>query len=132
MKHKNLNEIETIRMDGDKFETQAHMKEGFKEKFKEDLNLSVDQFFFAPGERTTSHTHTIRQILFITGGKGIVASEDQRFEVSAGDLISIPPNLDHWHGATPNSFFSHIAIVLSEGDEVGTLSSQKPAKRRSK
>lgn len=125
-----LEDEEAERLTGPVFETQVHRKAGFSEAF-DDKELSVSEIFFAPGERTTMHEHTIRQILYVTEGEGIVASEDERHEVSVGDMISIPPGVDHWHGAKPNATFRHISIVVRDEEHGGTIAVEDPDGRRS-
>ena len=65
---------------------------------------------FSPGAKNVFHTHTGEQILFVTEGRGIVATESQEFIVEPGTMIFIPAGEKHWHGATPNDSFSHITI----------------------
>jgi quercetin dioxygenase-like cupin family protein len=65
---------------------------------------------FNPGARLNFHTHTYEQILYVTEGKGIIATKDEEKVVTPGTVIYIEPNEVHWHGATNNSSFSHIAI----------------------
>jgi quercetin dioxygenase-like cupin family protein len=65
---------------------------------------------FGPGARLNFHTHTYEQILYVTEGKGIVATRSQETTVTPGTCIFIPPGEVHWHGATQDSSFSHLAI----------------------
>ena len=125
-----LDDVEAVRRTGEIFETQTHKKSGVTETF-DDHEISLGEVFFAPGERTTLHAHEIRQILYVTGGEGIVESDSDRFEVSAGDVISIPPGEEHWHGATPTSTFSHLSIVVSEQGVPGTYAAEEPTGKRS-
>ena len=124
-----MDEVEAVRRPGEIFETQTHKKPGVTEEFRE-LGISIGEVFFAPGERIVSHAHTIRQILYVTEGEGVVASEDERYEVATGDMISIPPEEAHWHGAKPNSTFAHLSIVVSDEAGVGTYAVEEPACRR--
>ena len=67
---------------------------------------------FESGARTAWHTHARGQVLIVTEGVGRV----QRWgapveEIRAGDVVRIPPNVKHWHGASPTAAMSHIAIV---------------------
>lgn len=117
---KRLHEMPAERRTGPIFVNEVHKKEGFTEQAGDNA-ISVNEIFFAPGERTADHVHTIRQILYVTGGHGIVATEDEEYEVSVGDVISIPPDEVHWHGAQPQSTFSHISIVVRDEQEGGTL-----------
>ena len=66
---------------------------------------------FEKGATTGWHTHTTDQILVITLGNGIVANEEQTLEVSVGDVVQILPGENHWHGATADSYMSHITIT---------------------
>jgi quercetin dioxygenase-like cupin family protein len=65
---------------------------------------------FGPGARLNFHAHTYEQILYVTEGKGIVATKSNEYIVTPGAMVFIPPGEIHWHGATKDSSFSHIAI----------------------
>jgi quercetin dioxygenase-like cupin family protein len=66
---------------------------------------------FEPGARTAWHTHPLGQTLVITSGHGLVQREDGPIEeVNPGDVVWFPPGEKHWHGATPETAMSHIAI----------------------
>ena len=69
---------------------------------------------FGKGVRNKFHSHSTEQILIITAGEGIVATEDEERVVTAGDIILIPAEEKHWHGATRNSEFSHIYVMQKE------------------
>ncbi len=67
---------------------------------------------FEPGARTAWHTHPLGQTLIVTAGSGLV----QRWggpieEIRPGDVVWIAPGEKHWHGASPTTAMSHIAIV---------------------
>ena len=67
---------------------------------------------FAPGARTGWHSHPLGQTLVVTAGIGRV----QRWggpveEIRVGDVVHIPGNVKHWHGAAPDSAMTHIAIT---------------------
>ena len=66
---------------------------------------------FSPGAVNVFHTHTFDQVLYVTEGTGIVATESEEVTVTPGTIIFIPAGENHWHGATKNSAFSHIAIM---------------------
>ena len=66
---------------------------------------------FSQGAVNVFHTHTFDQVLYVTAGKGIVATEQEEVRVTPGTLIHIPAGERHWHGATEDSAFSHIAIM---------------------
>ncbi len=65
---------------------------------------------FGPAARLNFHTHTFEQILYVTEGKGIIATHDEEATVKPGDCIFIAPGEAHWHGAAKDSSFSHLAI----------------------
>ncbi|WP_175817326.1 (R)-mandelonitrile lyase [Burkholderia diffusa] len=67
---------------------------------------------FSPGARTAWHSHLLGQTLVVTAGNGRV----QRWggpveEIRVGDVVHIPPNTKHWHGAARDSAMTHIAIT---------------------
>jgi quercetin dioxygenase-like cupin family protein len=66
---------------------------------------------FEPGARTAWHTHPLGQILIVTAGAGWVQQwGDPIQEIREGDVVRIPPGQKHWHGATPTTRMTHIAI----------------------
>ncbi len=67
---------------------------------------------FHAGSRNIFHTHTSDQVLIVTYGTGIVATENSRAIVTTGDLIHVPAGEKHWHGATLESHFSHVSLTL--------------------
>ncbi len=69
---------------------------------------------FPPGARTKMHVHDHEQILYILSGRGIVANENQEQIATPGMIFLIPANERHWHGATPDSPFSHLYVYNSK------------------
>ena len=66
---------------------------------------------FEPGARTAWHTHPLGQTLIVTGGCGWVQREGGPIEeIYPGDVIWFSPGEKHWHGATPTTTLTHIAI----------------------
>lgn len=66
---------------------------------------------FEPGARTAWHTHPFGQTLVLTAGAGRVQREGGSIEeVRPGDVVQFAPNEKHWHGATPETAMTHIAI----------------------
>ncbi len=63
---------------------------------------------FGKGIRNKFHAHDAEQVLIVTEGRGIVATEDKESVVAVGDVVLIPTGEKHWHGATEDSEFSHI------------------------
>ena len=67
---------------------------------------------FEPGARTAWHTHPLGQTLIITAGFGWVQREGAAIEeIRPGDVVWFPPGEKHWHGATPVTAMTHIAIT---------------------
>jgi len=66
---------------------------------------------FEPGARTAWHTHPLGQTLIVTAGLGLVQREGGPIdEIRPGDVVWFPPGEKHWHGASPTTAMSHIAI----------------------
>jgi len=74
-------------------------------------DLSVDYVHFPKGIRNKFHTHSNDQVLIVTRGKGIVATKNERKTIKVGDVAWIPAREVHWHGAAPDSAFTHISVT---------------------
>jgi len=80
----------------------------------EPMRLNAGSVTFEPGARTAWHTHPLGQTLIITAGLGWVQTEGGQIEeVRPGDVVWFPPGEKHWHGATPNTAMTHIAVQES-------------------
>ena len=80
--------------------------------------LSASNVHFTPGARTAWHAHPVGQTLFCLSGVGRICFEGEQPQVlNPGDTVNIPPDTMHWHGASPDRLFSHLA--LSEAGEKG-------------
>ena len=67
---------------------------------------------FEPGARTAWHTHPLGQTLIVTSGCGWVRSAGGPKEtIRPGDVVWCPPGEKHWHGATPTTALTHVAIM---------------------
>ena len=67
---------------------------------------------FEPSARTAWHPHPLGQTLIVTAGSGFVQSWGGRIEaIRPGDVVWCPPGEKHWHGASPTTAMTHIAIV---------------------
>ena len=66
---------------------------------------------FSAGATTGWHVHDCDQILVVTAGRGIVASETEQREIAAGDVVHIRAGERHWHGARVDSTLSHITVT---------------------
>jgi quercetin dioxygenase-like cupin family protein len=66
---------------------------------------------FEPGARTAWHTHPVGQTLIVTAGCGWAQREGGPIEeIRPGDVVWFEPDEKHWHGATPTTAMTHIAI----------------------
>jgi quercetin dioxygenase-like cupin family protein len=65
---------------------------------------------FGKGARLNFHVHTYEQFLYVTEGKGIVATKTEEKIVTPGMTVYIAPGEVHWHGATKDSKFAHICL----------------------
>jgi quercetin dioxygenase-like cupin family protein len=80
-----------------------------------DTPMSVAYVHFTPCAHTAWHRHTIGQTLYVTEGVGYVQSRGgELLTIRPGDVIRIEAGEEHWHGATPGNFMTHIAVT--EGD----------------
>lgn len=75
------------------------------------FNSSIGNVTFDKGARTNWHKHSGGQILLVTAGEGRYQEKGKEIQIlRAGDVVKIPPNVEHWHGAAPDSEFAHISI----------------------
>lgn len=75
------------------------------------LNVPASNVTFEPGCRNNWHSHTGGQLLICTAGRGYYQEQGQPArELLPGSVVEIAPDVVHWHGAAPDSWFSHIAI----------------------
>jgi quercetin dioxygenase-like cupin family protein len=80
----------------------------------EPARVSCASVTFEPGARSAWHTHPLGQTLVVTSGSGWTQCEGQAIvEIRSGDVIWCPPGHKHWHGATPTTAMTHIAIQES-------------------
>ena len=71
---------------------------------------------FEPGARNNWHKHPGGQILLVTSGRGYYQEEGKPAQLlSPGSVVTIPPQVKHWHGAAPDSWFVHIGITTNPG-----------------
>jgi len=74
-------------------------------------HISAAYVTFEPGSRSAWHTHPLGQALIVTAGKGWVQRwGDKAQEIGPGDVVWIPPGQKHWHGASPTTGMTHLAI----------------------
>jgi quercetin dioxygenase-like cupin family protein len=81
--------------------------------------LSASSVHFTPGARTAWHTHPKGQTIFVTEGIGLAQRRGGPIElIRPGDRVFFEPGEDHWHGAAPNRFMTHLAML--EVDDEGS------------
>lgn len=72
---------------------------------------------FEPGARTNWHTHPKGQVLIVIEGNGFYQEKGKPAQpIQKGDVINIPENVEHWHGASPRGRMEHIAITNFKDD----------------
>ncbi|WP_082217200.1 (R)-mandelonitrile lyase [Dyadobacter psychrophilus] len=72
---------------------------------------------FEPGARTNWHTHPRGQVLIVTEGAGFYQEKNKDARpIKKGDVVNIPENVEHWHGAAAQTKMVHIAITNYEGE----------------
>lgn len=77
----------------------------------DEWNSSVGNVTFEPKARTNWHKHSGGQILLVTAGKGFYKEQGKPIRpLKQGDVVKIPVDVVHWHGAAPDSWFAHISI----------------------
>jgi quercetin dioxygenase-like cupin family protein len=81
--------------------------------------LSAALVHFTPGARTAWHTHPNGQTIWVLEGVGVCQRRGEPIElIRGGDRVFFEPGEEHWHGAAPNRFMAHIAMLAV--DEEGT------------
>jgi quercetin dioxygenase-like cupin family protein len=74
--------------------------------------LSASSVHFTPGARTAWHTHPNGQTIFVSEGVGLCQRRGGSVEViRPGDRVFFEPDEEHWHGAAPNRFMTHLALL---------------------
>ena len=122
MKVRNSNTISTISAPAEYFTGTAWFTYLSK---NEEVRCNSIKVTFEPKARNYWHTHPEGQILIVTDGKGYVQKRGELIQLLLpGDVVIIAANEEHWHGATPDSIFTHIAIqpITENGVEVNWLS----------
>jgi quercetin dioxygenase-like cupin family protein len=76
------------------------------------FNFSIVNF--SAGSRNKFHQHTSDQILIVTEGTGVVATDAEERTVTVGDVILIPAGENHWHGAPGATPMSHITVQTKD------------------
>ena len=75
------------------------------------LNCQIVNVVFEPGARNNWHTHSGGQILIVTDGSGYYQEKGKPIQlIRKGEVVNIPPEVEHWHGASHDSELTHIAV----------------------
>ena len=81
---------------------------------QKELHVPMSNVTFEPGCRNSWHSHKAGQILIATAGIGYYQEKGQPARrLFPGDIVEIAPDVVHWHGAAPDSWFAHIAITTN-------------------
>lgn len=78
----------------------------------ESANYNCSVVNFSQGCTTGWHVHDCDQVLIVTSGVGMVATEHEQREIRVGDVVQVKAGERHWHGATANSTMGHITITM--------------------
>ncbi len=85
------------------------------------LNVPVANVTFAPGCRNNWHSHTGGQMLIAVGGVGFYQERGKAaYRLVPGDVVEIAPDVEHWHGSAPDSWFSHLAVECNPATNKNT------------
>ena len=82
----------------------------------ESKEFNVNIVNFGKGVRNKFHAHDSEQVLIVTSGRGYIVTETDKVEITPGDVVLIPADEKHWHGATDDSEFSHIYVSRLESE----------------
>ncbi len=81
-----------------------------------EAKTGVSNVSFEPGCRNDWHIHSIPQILIAVAGEGWYQEEGKPAQkMVPGDVVIVNPNTKHWHGATKDSWFAHVAVMVGDG-----------------
>jgi quercetin dioxygenase-like cupin family protein len=82
--------------------------------------ISAASVHFTPGARTAWHRHPHGQTIWVTEGVGLCQRRGSPIEViRAGDRVFFEPGEDHWHGAAPTRFMTHVA--MQQANDAGSV-----------
>jgi quercetin dioxygenase-like cupin family protein len=80
-------------------------------------DFAMGSVTFEPGARTNWHTHPRGQVLIVTEGAGFYQEKGKPARpIKKGDVVNIPENTEHWHGAAAKTQMVHIAVTNYEGE----------------
>ena len=85
-----------------------------------DSRVSATCVHFTPGARTAWHTHPNGQTIYVLEGVGLAQRRGGPIEaIRPGDRVFFEPGEEHWHGAAPNRFMTHLA--MQQADDEGNV-----------
>ena len=76
-------------------------------------NYNCSVVNFTKGATTGWHIHDCDQILVVTSGSGVVATEDEEIEIAVGDVVHVKAGEKHWHGAKADTTLGHITVTVT-------------------
>ena len=80
--------------------------------------FAIGSVTFEAGARTHWHTHPRGQVLIVTDGEGFYQEKGEPAQVlKKGDVVNIPEDVEHWHGASADNYLVHIAITNYKGKQ---------------
>jgi quercetin dioxygenase-like cupin family protein len=86
----------------------------------EPSRMACSNVHFTPGARSAWHSHPVGQTLYVTEGTALLGTRDGTLIVARpGQVIYTPPGEEHWHGAAPDSFMTHLALYEDTADGGG-------------
>lgn len=104
------------KLSGDRFTGDAFLTPLLPKDKNNDY--SIGNVTFEPGARTNWHTHPKGQVLIVTEGNGFYQEKGKAARtIKKGDVINIPEDVEHWHGASASAAMVHIAITNYRGDK---------------
>ena len=118
---KSAKNIQTARAPAEYFTGEAWIDFLVK---NENIKCNIGKVTFSPAARNYWHTHPAGQVLIATEGKGYVQKKGEPIQlILPGDVVIILPDEVHWHGAAPDSLFTHFAIQLisDKGEDIKWL-----------
>ena len=93
--------------------------------------MSISSVHFSPGARTAWHHHAGGQTLWVLEGAGRVQARGEPvLAIRAGDVITARPGEEHWHGAAPDRFMTHLSIAEGEPSGATTSPTTNTPRRR--
>lgn len=116
MEIRRAREVRATPADPTSFTDRVIREEVFKSHLPE--GMAVHRFTYPPGHHSHWHVHLGEQGLYVLAGQGWVKFEgEEKTAVGPGDLIYVAPGVRHWHGATAENLFVHLAFTASKDTE---------------